>query len=488
MHPSWSDIARTTSFRLALLYAALFAVSALVLFAVIYWVATDTLADQIDSGLAEERAALAVQGSSGGVAELAEIIAERMRRPGGQFRYLLQDASGRVIAGDFPPQQISRTGYIDVEVPPSRGSDDDPNYETHIFRGLGDRLLNGDFLLIAVDAHTLDELRELIARGFAWGGGAVLLLAALGGGVMSAGVVRRVEAINRASESIMAGDLSRRLPVRAGREPHDEFDRLASNLNVMLDRIEHLVDGLRQVSADIAHDLRAPLGRLHRTLEAAREGAPATAEPNHLAAIDRAINEANTILATFGALLRIAQIEAGAARRGFGPVDLSAMLESILEVYGPAADEKRQTLTGRIPVGVLVTGDRALLTQLFANLVENAVRHSSIGAHIEVALVPPSPGQGPEVTVSDDGPGIPPDERSKVFRRFYRLDASRSTPGNGLGLALVAAIAELHVIAVRLTDHKPRGLRVCLSFAPEPVSGKNKPDAAVAATMRRAAQ
>ena len=265
----------------------------------------------------------------------------------------------------------------------------------------------------------------------------------------------------------MAGDLDRRLPTTTGDRSRsgDEFDRLATNLNIMLDRIEVLVKGLRQVSTDIAHDLRTPLGRLRRTLELARDSALVDPKSAVAPVIDQAIEEADALLATFGALLRIAQIEAGASRRGFGPVDLSAVLEAVLEVYAPAAEEKSQNLTRRIPAGIVVLGDRALLTQMLANLVENAIRHSPSDAHIDVALRAADNREGPEVAIKDDGPGIPEAERDKVFRRFYRLDASRSAPGNGLGLALVAAAADLHGATIRLFDNPPRGLRVVLTFA-----------------------
>lgn len=476
------EIARTTSFRLALLYAGLFAASTLVLFAIIYQVSTGTLAEQIDAALADERTALIGAVGSGGTTDLVTAINEHMNRPGARFRYVLQDALGAVLAGGFPPQEGRREQYFTVELPPGHIAGTDPNFELHEFRVLREHLSNGTTLLIAEDAFVIEELRELIIRGFVGGGGAALLLAAIGGALMSAGALRRVEAINRASESIIAGDLSRRLPVRTDHSAGDEFDRLAVNLNVMLDRIEKLVIGLRQVSTDIAHDLRAPLGRLQRTLESARNMA-SVSEGSHLAAIDRAIVDTNTILTTFGALLRIAQIEAGAAKRGFGILDVSSVLESVIEVYSSAAEEKGQSLTGRIPVGHFVMGDRALLTQLFANVVENAVRHAGDNARIAVELVPATSERGIEVTVSDDGPGIPVAQWNNVFRRFYRLDASRSTPGSGLGLSLVAAIADLHGIVIRLADHKPQGLEVYLSFPAETATGRKHRDPSPEASL-----
>ena len=467
MPPRWLELFRTTSLRLALLYIGLFGVSALVLFGVIYWAADSSLAGQIDAGLDAERAALEAKAGSRDAAAVAAAVTERLRS-GDRFRYLVVGASGNVAAGNLPDETRPRAGYHDMELPAPPAAASDSDGEARVFRALGQPLSGGGFLVVAQDAHELDELRELIVRSFAWGAGATLLLALLGGGVMSSGVLRRVEAINRASERIISGDLTRRLPTRSRPGGGDEFDRLAANLNVMLERIERLVEGLRQVSTDIAHDLRTPLGRLRRTLEAAREAVPGEQGSEHSAMIDRAIAEADALQATFSALLRIAQIEAGAARRGFATVDLPAVLEAVLEVYGSAAEEKQQMLVGRIPPGIEVAGDRALLTQMVANLVENAIRHAPAGARIAVALEPSSaPGScGPKVIVQDNGPGIPPDERANVFRRFYRLDASRGQPGNGLGLALVAAVADLHAVGIRIEDNDPCGLSVTLAFPP----------------------
>jgi signal transduction histidine kinase len=461
----WADVVRTTSFRLALLYALLFGGSAVVVFAVIYWAATSAMSDQLDAGLDAERAALEAHYRDSGIGALSAAVAERLAQPMHPLRYLLEDASGRVLVGDFPDIKPRRVGRSEIEISMVLSAGD-VDEKPRLFRALGVTLNDGGFLLLGEDAYPLEELREFLGGAFGWGAGATLVLAVLGSMAMSTGVLRRVEAINRASERIMAGELDRRLPTTTV-DPSgggDEFDRLAANLNIMLGRIEVLVQGLRQVSTDIAHDLRTPLGRLRRTLELARDSASAQTESAVAPVIDRAIEEADALLATFGALLRIAQIETGASRRGFGPVDLSAVLEDVLEVYAPAVEEKNQTLSRLIPVGIVVLGDRALLMQMFANVLENAIWHSPPGAHIEVALRAAGSGEGPKVTISDDGPGIPQAEREKVFRRFYRLDASRSTPGNGLGLALVAAVVDLHGANIRLADNQPRGLRVVLTF------------------------
>jgi signal transduction histidine kinase len=247
--------------------------------------------------------------------------------------------------------------------------------------------------------------------------------------------------------AVQNGDLDRRLVERTG---GDEFDRLAGRINATLDRLQALMAALREVTDDIAHDLRTPLTRLRQRLdEAAREP---TVE-----AIAAAQAEADRLLDIFAALLRIAQVESGTQRAGFTTVDLSTIAESVAEVYAPAAEDREQTLATEIAPGVMLTGDPALLTQMLANLVENAVRHGRAGGRICLALT------AEELCVTDDGSGIPEAEREKVFQRFHRLDASRSTPGSGLGLALVRAVADLHGMTIVLEDAAP-GLRVRIAL------------------------
>jgi signal transduction histidine kinase len=459
MSRRWVELFRTTSARLAMLYAGLFAISVGVLFALIYWAATDALSDRIDQDLAIQRDALIAQA---GIAEkgMAGVVADALRRSHGEFRYLVRDAAGTTLVGSLPDIANWHAGYQDVELPADSGSSED---EPHVFRALGQPLAQGGLFIIAQDAHALEELRELIVRAFGWGAGATLLLAGIGGGIMVWRVRHRIEVINRASERIMTGDLSGRLPASSRGVPGDEFDRLVDNLNLMLDRIEKLVEGMRQVSTDIAHDLRTPLARLRRNLEAVRADFAEQACPAHLAAIDTAVVQADDLLATFAALLRIAQIESRASRFVFTAVDLSAIADAVLEVYRPAAEEKQQELKGQIAASVYVAGDRLLLTQMVANAAENAIRHAPEGASITVELRPGS-AHGPLLTISDNGPGIPPGERANVFRRFYRLDTSRGSPGNGLGLSLVAAIAELHGVSIRLAENMPHGLKISLAF------------------------
>ena len=287
--------------------------------------------------------------------------------------------------------------------------------------------------------------------------GLTLVLAIAGGALLGSNFLRRIDTITRTSRAIMEGDLSARIPVRG---THDEIDQLVASLNAMLARIQQLMDGLRQVSSDIAHDLRTPLGRLRQRLEDARERATTTAD--YSAATDAAIEEADALLETFSALLRIAQVEAGAQKSAFAAFDVSALLKSLGETYQPVAEDSDRTLEVDVEPGAMLTGDRQLMAQLVSNLLENALRHTPEGTRVHLGLH--RQGDGFEIEVADNGPGIPASEHERVFDRFYRLDRSRSTSGSGLGLAMVKAIAGLHGLTIRLEDAKP-GLRVVLQTA-----------------------
>jgi signal transduction histidine kinase len=446
-----SRVLRTSSFRLTLLYAALFSASVLVLFAVIYWATAFYMTGQLDAAIDSDFAELAEGLRLGGSARVAALIEDRVQdMPSGPMFYLLEDPSGRVIAGNLP-RLARRTATFDTV---------DPRRTPHLddlrpLRARGAVLAGGDYLLVAIGAGQLAEMRELILRAFGWGSLASLLLAFGGGLTLSGRLLRRVEAISRTAREIMAGHLSRRVPTRG---TDDEFDHLAASLNAMLERTESSIDAMRQISNDIAHDLRTPLTRLRQRLDLAQRKAT-TVTALH-AAIEGAISETDAILLTFGALLRIAQIESGAIRAGFADCDLSELLQTVAEVFQPMADEKGQTFSAEIAPGLQAFGDRELLAQMLANLIENAIRHSPPGAAVRLVA---DGNDELTVTVSDTGPGIPAAEHRNVFRRFYRLDASRTTPGNGLGLSLVAAIAGLHGIALNLADNRP-GLKVAINW------------------------
>jgi signal transduction histidine kinase len=447
---------RTSSFRLTLVYAGVFAAAALVLFSVVYAATAGYMARELDRTIAAEVSLLQEAAKLGGVRRLATIIGERQAAtPLSGTVYLLQDQAGERLAGTLRPRRPAY-GWFDLQGR-SRSAEGDP---PHRIRARGVRLDDGGYLVVGQDANQLDEVQGLIVRAFGWSAAAMLLLALGGGMLASAAVLRRVGTIARASQAIAQGDLGKRI---ASRGVGDEFDQLAEALNAMVARIAGLMEGLQQVSNDIAHDLRTPLSRLRQRLEAARRAEPGLA--GYEALVERAIADVDAILETFAAILRIAEIEAAPRTTGFAEIDLSELLSTVVEVYEPAAAERGQTLDFRIAPELAVRGDRELLTQLVANLVQNAIAHTPPGTRITVAGAVVDGAV--EATVADTGPGIPAEERGKVLRRFYRLEASRGTPGSGLGLSLAAAIAALHGATLTLADNAP-GLRVVLRF-PTPV-------------------
>jgi signal transduction histidine kinase len=445
---------RSYSFRLTLLYVGLFGVSVMVIFAVVYGATAGYMVGGLELSVEAEMSALLDARTAGGLPGLIAAVNEHASGPNHRSTFtLLQDASGKRLAGNLPAQPV-RLGWQDLPLPSAADEGADEEDTVHA-KGL---TLNGLYLLVGESTFQLKETREFMVRSIGWGLLVMAALALIGGMVMSASLLRRVEAVRRTAQEIMAGDLSRRVPTRG---TGDDFDQLSASLNEMLDRIQTLMEGLRQVTNDIAHDLRTPLTRLRQRLEAAR--LKARTVEDYTSILDSTLGDTDQILRTFGAMLRIAQIEAGTARSRFTDVDLSEVLRAIVDLYAAFAEDQKQELSGQIADGVRVHGDRELLTQMLVNPVENALRHCPAGTRIAVRL---ERLEGAILcTIADNGPGIPRHEHDKVFRRFYRLDSSRATPGNGLGLSLVAAIAELHGIAVTLGDNQP-GLVVSLRFPP----------------------
>jgi signal transduction histidine kinase len=442
-------ILRTSSFRLTLLYAGLFGISALILLGVIYWATGVYMSNSLDAAVDSDITELEDSLQVGGNEALTDQVKERVRQmPHGPIYYLLQDQKEKVVAGNIPDFHGGE-GRFDLKVPK-------PNSPSVAVRAHGVTLADRQYLMVGVDALPRREMQKLILRVFGWSSAITLVLAFAGGALMSGGLLRRIETISRTARDIMAGDFSRRIPVRG---TGDEFDHLVRSLNAMLERNEAAMESVRQVSNDIAHDLRTPLTRLRQRLDLAQRRARSVEEWRRAA--EGCISDMDAILETFGGLLRIAQIESGMPTRRFTKVDLSELLRTVIEVYQPMAEEKEQPFTADIASGLTVWGDRELLTQMIANVIENAMKHSPTGASINL-VTSESPGTI-AVAVSDSGPGIPAEERARVFRRFYRLERSRSTPGSGLGLSLVEAIAALHQIGIELTDSGP-GLRVTLRF------------------------
>ena len=314
-------------------------------------------------------------------------------------------------------------------------------------------------------AREIDHLEETTIASFAWASIVVAVLAVSGGLILSLRAKLRFNAVRQTMERISHGDLSARIPLLG---KGDDIDLLAGDINDALARLAMTVEGMRQVSVDIAHDLKTPLNRLKMTVEGAllkqEQGAAVSEE------LESASAEADRINETFEAILRIAQVESGARKVRFSNVDLGEIAGSLFEIYCDVAEDEGQTLSMRTSGSgdCVISGDRELLTQMYVNLIENAIRHCPKGTHIELRVS--RQGESVVSSVEDDGPGIPESERDKVFRRLYRLEGSRNSPGTGLGLSLVKAIAGLHDADIRIADAEP-GLRVEMTF--ESVAGRN---------------
>ena len=454
-----ASLFRSTGFRLVAWYAAVFGISVAILLGIVYWIGVSAVEQQLHDSITREMRLLTDVYNTRGVDALERALDRRTSELTSPRRYYrFQDAGGRLIAGNLPRQEPIEAVMV-MPVPESaeaRQAKGEKAAKADSMVAQGRRLSGGEFLLVGENRYRLVKAKEAIFGAIGWGVPLTVLLA-LGGGVLLAiSYLRRIDEVNRALSSIMEGDLGRRVRTRGS---GDEMDRLAANLNAMLERIQTLMEGVKRVSDDLAHDLRTPLSRLRQRLESAR--ARSSTVPDFGVVIEQSIADVDAILDTFGALLRIAQVESGARRSAFGEVDLAALASSLAEIYAPVAEDKGQRLVAAIDGGLSVLGDRELLLQMLTNLVENAIQHSAPGASIVLGAA--RAGESVVVRVADSGPGIPAAERDNVFRRFYRLETSRSTPGNGLGLALVKAVVELHGATVELADNAP-GLGVTLRF------------------------
>lgn len=371
--------------------------------------------------------------------------------------YLLSDAEGKRLAGNIDAiNQPAFSGYVPVtEIRSAKPLYKDvTGYLTHSVE------LGPNRLILGTSTYFLEELREVLGPGFVAGFILLLLAGLVAGLIVGRRTERRLTQIATTLRSVGSGQLEQRVPTTAG--DADDLARMADEINRTIAQLQQMVESQKQISADIAHDLRTPMQRLRLRLDGLANAGDLPAKAK--AEIDSASEIADDLMETFHALLRIAQIEAGQpSGRRFAATALAPILTRIEDAYGAVAEENGQTLRFSILApDAMVQGDQRLLTQMIANLVENALRHSPAGTQINVLL---SQDEGQvALEVADNGPGIPPDERDKVFRRFYRLEKSRTTPGNGLGLSLVRAISDLHSADIQLADNHP-GLRVIMRFA-----------------------
>jgi signal transduction histidine kinase len=448
---------RSTGFRLTLAYAGFSALSITLLMGFVYWFSIGYLERQSDETIESDIAGLAEHYRRNGLRELERVIAERIVNDRSRRSYyLFTDLQLRPLMGNIPvwpnPRKVG-DGWLEFEL---HGT---------IVRARMYQVRGGFGLLVGRDVQELVQFTRLFQRALLIGLGATLALSLLGGAFLSARLLRRVDAINRTARRITEGELGLRMPVR-GRD--DEIDELAQHLNDMLARIDVLIGSVRNVGDNIAHDLRTPLTRLRNRLESLRQ-APDTQLREGIEAV---IEDADKLLATFQAQLRIARLHNGVYAMGFEELSLSGLADDAVELYHAVADDAGLRLVAHIEPDCRLTADRDLLFQALANLLDNAIKYTPRGGtvHVTVNRVAAPPGQPTrayDLTVSDTGPGIPEELHARVLDPFYRVDASRSAPGNGLGLALVKAVADHHKAELRLRNRAP-GLAVTLRL---PVQG-----------------
>ena len=473
--------------RLSALLIALFALSALLLAITVYWIAGRGMRAELHDFISADAGAIASGYRDEGLAEAMEVVRQLTAVPGLSGRYLLQARDGRKLAGNLAAMP-ARSGLFQVAAAPPAGRAHAARHgRAHghwrqLVLGEGSFLPDGSYLFVGERLERLIRTRTRILVSLAWIIGATVLLAIAGGVVWSAGFLRRIDAITRTCRAVVAGRFGERIPVHNSQA---QLDRLSATINDMLDRLNALLESLRQVSTDIAHDLRTPLTRLRQRLETARAKPLGAREYEQV--VERALQDCDGILAVFSALLRISQIESGMRLANFSSVDLPALLREAAEFFAPVAEDAQQTLTTDLCAPFEVLGDRALLLQMVSNLVENCIRHAGSGAAIRIECR--VSGAEALMRIGDSGPGIPAAERDKVFGRLYRLERSRSTPGNGVGLALVAAIIKLHHYTIALTDAQPgicANIHIPLRAEPAGMPAGPAPAAPPATAMRPA--
>lgn len=441
---------RSAAFRFAFLLALIFAAGAATLLVVVEQQIGGYATEATRGSIRAEAAILAGEYRTLGQSGLIDAM-ERHQSSGrdAQFRYLLLDGEGHRLFGDLP-SSVTPIGWATVQV---NEVEQGQGVVLETLSSQTTQLPDGLRMVVATDNFDVETMRQRLSHFTLISGVAITVFALIGGYFTGRIFLRRLSQVNQAVDRIIEGELAERLP-KIGFGP--EFDELTRNLNRMIDRNALAMESLRQVSTDIAHDLRTPLTRLHHSLERMQQSS--SPEPW---LVEQAMEQTTGLLATFQALLRIGAVEGGVGRRNFKAVNLSELLDRVQQAYEPVADDAGHTLLADHTSGIVVEGDAELLAQLFTNLIENAIVHTPPGTVITSRLI--LADGGPTVEIHDTGPGIPASERSKVFGRFYRLDASRHTDGAGLGLALVSAIAALHGATHSISDSDGLCIRIVFS-------------------------
>lgn len=458
--PARSRLFRSTAFRLTLLYMGVFAVFATVGLAYVAWTARNLIEQQIRQTIDAEITGLSEQFRQGGVRRLVNVIEQRARGPGASL-YLVASPFGQPLAGNVeqaPPGLLDRAGESEI---PFMRSGDEAGQERRATAIVRVYVLPAGFrLLVGRDASERDRLRHVVRRAGGMALAVLLALGLIGGFVIARRILKRVDAMSETTNAILSSELKDRLPVSGA---GDELDRLAINLNAMLDRISALMGGMRQVSDNIAHDLKTPLTRLRNRADAALRSDAGEGELRK--ALEGVTEDADNLIRVFNALLMIARLEAGQARETMAPFDASEVANSVAELYEALAEESGARLALTVEPGVTAFGNRELAGQALANLVDNALKYGEPpgGGPVEIALGLRREGDRAVFTVADRGAGVAPEERGRALERFGRLDRSRSKAGFGLGLSLASAVARLHEGSLTLGDNRP-GLLVTLSL------------------------
>jgi signal transduction histidine kinase len=439
---------RTTAFRLTAIYGAVFAVGVVALLWLVYVSAAGYVTRQMDQIVLGQAQAL----SSGPAATLPDRIAQAEAADRRQVAYYgLFSAEGVWITGNvraLPPDLP-----VDGQPRRLRGSRFQPGAQ-----GLARRLPWGEVLVVGYDAKVLSGLRHIIVECLLLSGGVILVLGLALGAAMSLGPLQRVQAVQRASQAILKGDLTARLPVSSR---DDEIDTLARIANAMMAEVERLLGEVQNVGNNVAHDLRTPLNRLRALLYRTGQGFE-EADPRR-AMVEQALKETDSVLARFKAIQRIAEIDRRARRAGFAQLCLAELLREVAELYEPLAEEAGQTLTLELDPASPVQADRELLFEALSNLVANAIKFTPAGGQVGLRLS--AAPAGPVIEVVDSGPGVPEAERHSVLQRFYRIRRDAQPEGSGLGLSIVAAVVRLHAFKLGLADARP-GLRVTIEAWP----------------------
>jgi signal transduction histidine kinase len=451
---------RTTVFKLSVVYLCVFAIGAGLVLGGIGWNVKELIDEQIGQTIDADIRGLSEQYSEGGIRQLVEVIQRRTRQPSASL-YLVTTYAGMPVAGNvasLPEQLIGKNGLIETSY--QRSGEEAPRHRAlaRVF------ILPGGFrLLVGHDIEDRETLRNILARALITSLFWLVLIGTLGGIFVARRVLKRVDAISDSARAIMTGDLTKRLPL-AG--TGDELDRLAESVNAMLERITALMTGLKEVSDNIAHDLKTPLTRLRMDAEQALRAR--TSPEEQRAALEKIIEESDGLIRIFDALLMIARAEAGTQPEGMSAFDVSEIARDVGELYDALAEEREVKLIVSADQPMTIHGNRELIGQALANLIDNALKYgvaesSGPNEARSVTLEARRNGEFAELIVGDRGVGILPADRARVVDRFVRLENSRTRPGSGLGLSLAAAVAHLHGGELRLEDNEP-GLRVVVAL------------------------